>query len=125
MFDSSSNNILTPEEENAILESKKSTLFWKLNKLHDRKNAHCATCKATMPANKMHVEVNGWYIPSKQNFAVERTFYFCASFLCLKTVPSSNIVPPSRDTYFNVMEGNNFSGEDKALLRFRGFKFDD
>ena len=121
----SSSTLLTTEEERGILETKDSNLCWKLSKLQERKNAHCVTCKAAMPAGKMFVEVNGWYIPPNKNFAVERNFYFCASFLCLKRVPSSNIVPPNQDTFFEVIKDTDFSPEDRALLKFRGFKFVD
>ena len=75
-----------------------------------------------MPAGKMYVEVDGWYIPTSKNFAVERKFYFCASYLCSKRVPVSNIVPPSLDVVFEVINDTNFTSEDKEFLNFRGFK---
>ena len=129
-FDSTNNGInsakLTAAEEQAIVESRGENSrhhIWKLNKLQDRKNAKYATCKATMPPGKIFVEVNALYIPPNQSFAVNRTFYFCSSFHCLKKVPSSSIVTPSTETLFKVMEGADIKNEERDLLKARGLKF--
>ena len=73
---------------------------WYANKLVVRKDAKCCTCRATMPAGKIYVYVNGLYVPPNQNFSTNRTFYFCAQPNCLAKKPfMSNIkVPPKEVT---------------------------
>ena len=121
-------NILTEAEEKAILDAKDPKLVWKVGKVSGKtKTAKCSnlTCKASMPEDKIYVEVDGWYIPPGQRFAVERTFYFCASFECMKHVRSSNIVPPSVSTMFEMKAETTLKAEDKELLTYRGFNFSD
>ena len=76
-------SILTEAEVNSILDSKSHKLTWKVGKIRGKSTARCATngCKASMLEHKMYVETDGWFIPPNQKFAVERKFYFCASFL--------------------------------------------
>ena len=59
----STSNYLTPEEQMVIFEGKgkENAQQWKINKSNVNKNAWCSTCKSTMPAGKMFVEVDGLY----------------------------------------------------------------
>ena len=112
---------LTPAEEQAIFEKKGSHANhnkWKVNKLSNRKDAKCVTCNTPMPAGKIFAEVTALYIPRNQNFAVERIFYYCASFSCMKKGTSSNVITPTRDTLF-ILNGD-LSAEDVILLQGRG-----
>ena len=68
------------------------TQLWFVDKIDVRKNAKCCSCKSTMPIGKYFIFVNGLYIPRKQNFAIDRTFYFCALPACIQRKPyMSNI----------------------------------
>ena len=72
-----------------------------------------------MPPGKIFVRV---FIPPNQDFAVDRIFYYCASFRCIKKVDSSNLVTPSKETPFTVAGSAILTEEDKNVLRSRGFK---
>ena len=117
----STSNYLTPEEQMAIFEGKEKVQRWKINKSNVKKNAKCSTCKSTMPAGKMFVEVDGLYIPKNQTFAVDRKFYFCALFSCLKKVNASNIVPPTSNSIFMIADESGISIEEMEILKTRGF----
>ena len=109
---------------NSILDSKSHKLTWKVGKVRGKSTARCATngCKASMLEHKMYVETDGWFIPPNQKFAVERKFYFCASVLCLKSVPRSTVVTPTKDVIFEIIPGSDLTSDDKDL-RYREFKF--
>ena len=73
---------------------------WYADKLVVRKDAKFGTCRATMPAGKIYVYVNGLYVPPNQNFSTKRTFYFCAQPYCLAKKPfMSNIKVPPKEVY--------------------------
>ena len=63
------------------------TQLWFVDKIDVRKNAKCFSCKSTMPIRKYFIFVNGLYIPRNQNFAIDRTFYFCALPACIQRKP--------------------------------------
>ena len=90
----------------SIFESKKTTepkQIWKVARGEARVNASCCTCKSTMPAGKIHIVVNGLYIPRNQKFTVSRQFYFCADPRCIAVKPfASNIQTPPSEV--NIME---------------------
>ena len=84
------NITLTEVEESAIFEARSVKEFvWELEKSNERRNAKCSTCKATMPPGKIFFHVKGLFIPPNQAFSVDRRFYFCASFRCVKKGTSS------------------------------------
>lgn len=92
---------------------------WEVNRLEVPKIAHRATCKSSMPAGKLFVQVNSLFIPPKQTFTVERTFYFCALQKCVKPARYSNI-NPTHGKIYHVCQGN-ITQDDKHMLQSCGF----
>ena len=115
--------LLTPQEMELIFKSKKKNTepehIWNVARGEARVNASCCTCKSTMPAGKIHIVVNGLYIPRNQKFAISRQFYFCADPRCIAIKPfASNIQTPPSEV--NIMRDSQLSSEDICLLRHRG-----
>ena len=94
--------------------------LWYANKLLVRKEAKCASpsCRATMPEGKIYVHVTGLYIPPSQNFAIERTFYFCAQQACLSKKPfMSNIQSPPAQVM--ITHDSNLLAADISIMKSR------
>ena len=75
-----------------------------------------------MPAGKIFAQTSGLYIPPGQRFAVESNFYFCATYLCFKSVPHSNVVATTSNTIIYIDEQTKLkiSEEERRLLLSRG-----
>ena len=117
-------SIITEAEIKSILDSKSKALTWRIGKLKTGKTtARCATCKAAMLEHKVFVQTDGWFIPPNQKFAVERKFYFCATFKCLNAVSRSTVVAPTKDVIFEIIPGADLTADDIDLLRYREFQF--
>ena len=66
-------------------------------------------------AGKIHIVVNGLYIPRNQKFAVSRQLYFCADPRCIAIKPfASNIQTPPSEV--DVMRDSQLSSEDICLF---------
>ncbi len=76
--------------------------IWILKRKNKQKETtpRCRNCRNEQQDGELCIPVVGLYVPYKQNFVEETTFYFCPNAKCVKRLPPwVNLTPPTRVTF--------------------------